>query len=107
MLDPPDQNAANDMKQTFVTIEWFHDVALNGFTDPVYDIGMVDWIGYSDGHTENAYKWTDGSPWTMDIELSDPELITYRGGKITASMLNNTIYAMQPVLSQISVGLHR
>jgi hypothetical protein len=41
MLDPPDQNAANDMKQKFVTIEWFHDVALKEFTSPAKDLGAV------------------------------------------------------------------
>jgi hypothetical protein len=83
MLDPPDQNPANDLQRKFITVEFLHDVALKEFTSPAFDIGGIDWIGYSDGHTENAYKWTDGSPWTTCIELSDPELAPFRTSDLT------------------------
>jgi hypothetical protein len=82
MMVPPDQNNANDLKRKFITVEFLHDVALIEFTSPVADIG-VDWLGYTDGHTENAFKWTDGSPWTYAIELSDPELAPYRSHDLT------------------------
>jgi hypothetical protein len=49
MLDPPDQNAANDMKQKFVTVEWMHDVALKEFTSPAQELG-------------GALLWDNGLP---------------------------------------------
>jgi hypothetical protein len=41
MLDPQDENDANDMKQKFVTIEWLHDVALKEFTSPAKELGRA------------------------------------------------------------------
>ena len=37
------------------------------------------WLGYTDGHTESAWRWTSFADWTEAIELSDPELAPYRG----------------------------
>ncbi len=37
------------------------------------------WLGYTDGHTESAWRWTAMTPWLEAIELSDPELAPYRG----------------------------
>jgi hypothetical protein len=41
------------------------------------------YFGYTDGYTENAYKWTDGSPWTEGIELSAPEVTPFIGNEVT------------------------
>jgi hypothetical protein len=46
-------------------------------------VAATDWFGYNDGHTENALKWTDGTPWYEAIELSSPEADPYLGYDIT------------------------
>ena len=42
-----------------------------------------DFIGYNDGHTENAYKWTSGAAWQEAIELTDAKLSGFRDYDIT------------------------
>ena len=80
----PDLNAANDeLNQTF-TLDYFHDIEVQAITEPSVAGERADvFLGYNDGHTENAYAWVDGSPWTICIELSDPELAAYRNYDLT------------------------
>jgi hypothetical protein len=40
------------------------------------------WLGYTDGYTETHLQWTNGAPFTMAIELNNPELGPYRGGML-------------------------
>jgi hypothetical protein len=46
-------------------------------------LGADIWVGYNDGHTENAYRWTDYSPWIEAIQLTDLELTGVRDHCIT------------------------
>ena len=81
MLDPPDQNAANDMKTKLITVEFLHDVAITEFTDPASAIGGAvifeqlphqptdAWsIGTSD--LTLGYKMYENF-WALDAEIGD------------------------------------
>jgi hypothetical protein len=79
----PDMNADNDAMNQSFTLEYFHDIEVKEITQPsAGDRADVE-IGYSDGHTENAYAWVSGAPWTIAMELSDPELAAYRDYDLT------------------------
>jgi hypothetical protein len=41
-----------------------------------------EYFGYSDGYTENAFKWTDGSDWYEAMEFSSPEAADHIGKNI-------------------------
>jgi len=49
-----------------------------------YDPGTLapNYLGYTDGYTENAYGWTAGSDWVEAIELSSPEIDPFVGDEI-------------------------
>ncbi|MCK4366122.1 MAG: hypothetical protein KAW45_08725, partial [Thermoplasmatales archaeon] len=83
MLDPPDQNAANDMKMKFITVEFLHDVAIKEFTEPVYEIGALDWIQYTDETPENALGLTGPGTICEAIKLTPAELGAYTNHEIT------------------------
>jgi hypothetical protein len=40
-------------------------------------------IQYHSGSTDNSFRWNDFTPWICAIELSDPELASYRDGTLT------------------------
>jgi hypothetical protein len=48
----------------------------------------VDFLGYDDGTTENAYAWTSGDPWQCAIQLTDTQLTGYRDYEITEVMFS-------------------
>jgi len=76
--DPADTGygAENDVSEGW----YIDDVAIVNITSGT---GMgAEWVSYNDGHTDNAFAWVDGSPWTEAIELTDTELAGYRGGVI-------------------------
>jgi hypothetical protein len=82
MLDPPDEDPSNDMKCKIVTIEFLHDVGIVEFVEPAAPIGQT-FLGYHDGTTESAWRWTDYSDWSHAIQLTDAKLAPYRTYDIT------------------------
>jgi hypothetical protein len=89
MMVPPDQNNDNDLKRKFITVEFLHDVALIEFTSPAF-AGGVDFLGYHDGHTENAWKYNDNSDWQAAIQLDDAKLAPYRSGYEISQVMMST-----------------
>jgi len=88
------EDECNDIFQIkFRMVSNDEDVSEGWFIDDIYVVDVTDdndpgtladaWIGYSDGYLENAYAWTDGTDWTIAIELSSPELDAFRDFELT------------------------
>jgi hypothetical protein len=71
MLDPPDQNSANDLKRKFITVEFLHDVAIKEFTSPAYDLGKA--ILWDNGPDNGANGLSDmyWPSYPLDREVVD------------------------------------
>lgn len=82
MCDPMDQNPANDIVCEYITVEFWHDVAINEITNPADD-DRVDWIQYTDETPENALGLTGPGTICEAIKLTPAELGTYTNHEIT------------------------
>jgi hypothetical protein len=71
LCDPEDDNHANDIWVEYITVDFWHDVAVNGFTEPaddgsrdceyelIYDDDYWCWgFGSTTGHIYMANRWT-------------------------------------------------
>jgi hypothetical protein len=84
MLDPPDQNPANDLKRKFITVEFMHDVGIKEFTSPETEIGAEEIIKYHDGYDSNAVGLTAPGTWCGGMRLTPTELTPHNGKDIIA-----------------------
>jgi hypothetical protein len=84
MLDPPDQNPANDLKRIFISVEFMHDVAVNKFTSPEFDLFVEEIIKYHDGYDNNAIGLTAPGTWQGAMRLTPTELGPHSGKDLIA-----------------------
>jgi len=85
LLEPEDNNHANDQLQISAILEYFHDVGVKEITSPADSaIRDVDWIQYSDETIDNALGLTSApNVITEAIKLTPDELGTYTDHAIT------------------------
>lgn len=84
LLDPIDNNQANDAFTMEIELDFFHDVGIKEVTSPVSYARAVDWIQYSDETIENALGLTSApNVITEAIKLTPDELGAYSNHKIT------------------------
>ena len=81
--DLADGNASNDVNLKSIELIYKHDVTVKEITEPSLGGERADFIGYDDGTTENAYRWTDMSDWQQAIQLTDTQLAAFRDYQIT------------------------
>jgi hypothetical protein len=95
MLDPPDQNPANDRKQKFITVEFLHDVGIVEFTSPASIGTEILWDNGPDNGA-NGLSCMNWPEYPLDREVVDDffndETWTVTDGHFSGT----TYYCSQP-----------
>jgi len=74
--------SVSDNSELIRTIESVKEI-----TEPCL-VERVDFLGYDDGYTENAWAYTGGENWEAAIQLTDALLAPYRTEQITEVMFS-------------------
>jgi hypothetical protein len=96
--DPIDQNPLNNKVCKEITVDFWHDVAIE-ITSPAAFGEKIDWLRYDDGSCENSLGLTAGGMLVEAIALTPDELAGYSGYAITEVIVHHgcELYGQEPL----------